>query len=189
VTNALDNTVSVVNVALCNAQVTSGCNQTPPTVSVGSFPIALFADEMNHTVYVANQGPTLNGTTYSMIDTTVCNASNLAGCASLSPPTVTVGTAPSDVDVNQTTHTVYAAILGGVGVFDANTCNAKVLSGCGKIGLLTGDPTVSSPPRLIVRTTRSTRQITTTRPPRSMGEPATRVTCRDVPQRSAATLS
>ena len=140
VTNALDNTVSVVNGAICNAKVTSGCNQTPPTVSVGSFPIALFADEMNHTVYVANQGPTLNGTTYSMIDTTVCNASNLAGCASLSPPTVTVGTAPSDVDVNQTTHTVYVAILGGVGVFDANTCNAKVVSGCGKIGVLTGDP-------------------------------------------------
>jgi DNA-binding beta-propeller fold protein YncE len=140
VTNATDNTVSVVNGAICNAQVTSGCNQTPATVPVGLLPLAIFADDTNHTVYVANQGPNLTGTTLSMIDTAVCNGSHLAGCVGFKPPTMSVGTAPGDVDVNQTTHTVYVALLGGVAAFDANTCNAKVLSGCGTIGVLTGDP-------------------------------------------------
>jgi DNA-binding beta-propeller fold protein YncE len=44
--------------------------------------------------------------------------------------------------VDQATHTVYVTTIGalnGWAVFSANSCNASVHSGCGKIGRLTGD--------------------------------------------------
>ena len=50
--------------------------------------------------------------------------------------TVPVAVAPSDFDVNQATHTVYVATVPGVAAFNARTCNAMVLSGCGHIGML-----------------------------------------------------
>ena len=45
--------------------------------------------------------------------------------------------------MNQATHTVYVTTIGaqnGWSVFDANTCNATVQTGCGAIGTLPGDP-------------------------------------------------
>ena len=38
VANNNDGTVSVINGARCNAQVTSGCGSTPPTVTTGAKP-------------------------------------------------------------------------------------------------------------------------------------------------------
>jgi DNA-binding beta-propeller fold protein YncE len=136
VTNNSDNTVSVFNGAICNAQTTSGCGQTPATVPVGSSPIGIFADHNNHTVYVGN----FNDGTVSMIDSATCNATNLASCPTNAPPTVTVAGGPGDVDVNQTTHTVYVANLTGMSVLNANTCNAIELSGCQTIGEATAPP-------------------------------------------------
>ena len=136
VTNNSDNTVSVFNGAICNAQVTSGCGQTPATVPVGSGPIGIFADHANHTVYVGN----FNDGTVSMIDSATCNTTNLASCPTTAPPTVTVAGGPGDVDVNQRTHTVYVANLTGMSVFDANTCNAIEFSGCGTVGEATAPP-------------------------------------------------
>jgi YVTN family beta-propeller protein len=139
VTNAGDNTVSVFNGAICNAEVTSGCDQTPASVPVGVGPLGIFADPANHTVYIANFDNTL-GDTVSMLNSATCNAADLAACPTEPVPTVNVGSAPDDVDVNQATHTVYVGALIGVVAFDANTCNATVLTGCGAIGTLTGDP-------------------------------------------------
>ena len=59
----------------------------PATVPVGSGPIGIFADHANHTVYVGN----FNDGTVSMIDSATCNATNLAGCPTNAPSTVTVG--------------------------------------------------------------------------------------------------
>jgi DNA-binding beta-propeller fold protein YncE len=129
VTNNADNTVSVINGATCNAIVTSGCGQTPATVPVGAGPIGIFADDANHTVYVGN----FADGTVSMIDSASCNGTHLAGCPSTPPPTVAVGGNPGDVDVNQSTHTVYVANLTGLSVLDANTCNATKVS-CTTIG-------------------------------------------------------
>jgi DNA-binding beta-propeller fold protein YncE len=145
-----DNTVAVFDGATCNALDTSGCGQAPAHVRVGPGPYGIFADDANHTVYVANPG-TGNSDTMSMINTLTCNASNLAGCPATRPPTVDVGAAPVGVTVDQATHTVYVTTFGthraqnGSAVFDADTCNAAVRSGCGTIGRLIGDPNGPGP--------------------------------------------
>jgi DNA-binding beta-propeller fold protein YncE len=133
------NAVSVFNGAICNGRVTWGCDQTPARVRVGSFPFGIFADSSNHTVYVTSLG----GDTVSMINSSTCNANDLTGCSIQTPPTVTVGSGPGDIAVNQATHTVYVAENGGVSAFDAITCNAIVQSGCGAVGMLNGAPAVS----------------------------------------------
>lgn len=134
-----DGTVSVFNGATCNASNHRGCGQAPASVPVGVTPIGIFADQANHTVYVGNVDNG-NGDTVSMINSTTCNATDLGSCPTTEPPTVTVGNAPDDVDVDQATHTVYVAVAGGVSAFDADTCTATLQSGCGTVGTLSGDP-------------------------------------------------
>jgi DNA-binding beta-propeller fold protein YncE len=139
VSNIADNTVSVFNGATCNGEKTSGCGQTPATIPVGSTPLGIFLDPANDTVYVPNAGET----DVSMIDTAICNATDLAACPTTAPPTVEVGATPQDVEVDPVTHTVYVTTLGALNgwtVFDANMCNATVQSGCATLGYLTGDP-------------------------------------------------
>ena len=133
------NTVSVVNGATCNAMVRAGCGQTPISVPVGDNPVGLFADHHNHTVYVPNEGDT----TVSMIDSASCNATNPAGCPSTPALTVDVGANPSSAEADLATHTIYVSTFGaanGWAVFDADTCNATVQSGCETQGTLIGDP-------------------------------------------------
>ncbi len=115
VTNNADNTLSVFNGATCNAGDTSGCGQTPATVPVGVGPLGIFADPVNHTVYVANfDNARRDSTTVSMLDSATCNATHLNACPTHAPPTVDVGSPPDDVDVSQATHTVYVATLIGI---------------------------------------------------------------------------
>jgi DNA-binding beta-propeller fold protein YncE len=131
-----NNTVAVFNGATCNALDTSGCGQAPAHVQVGPGPFGIFADDVNRTVYVANPGPNFDQDTMSMINTLTCNASDLGGCASQTPASVPVAAGPADFDVNQATHTVYVATDSGVAAFNASTCNATILTGCGQIGML-----------------------------------------------------
>jgi DNA-binding beta-propeller fold protein YncE len=134
-----DNTVAVFNGATCNGRVTWGCGETPAHVPVGLGPFAIFADDANHTVYVADPGPNFDQNTMSMIDTKTCRGSDLTGCAGQTPPTVPVGVGLGDFALNQATHTVYVGFgngTGGVAAFDANTCNATLLSGCSQIATL-----------------------------------------------------
>jgi DNA-binding beta-propeller fold protein YncE len=139
VDNEGDNTVSVFNGATCNATDTFGCSQVPATVPVGPGPQGIFVDDANHTVYVGdNDGGT--ATTVSMINSASCNASDLATCPTAAPPTVNVGNPPLDIQVDQATHTVYVATYSDIAVFDADTCDATVQSGCADMGTLPGDP-------------------------------------------------
>jgi DNA-binding beta-propeller fold protein YncE len=75
-----------------------------------------------------------------MINSATCNATDLGACPSSTPPTVDVGNPPDQVDVNPATHTAYVTTLAGWSVFDTDTCNATVQTGCGTIGYLAGDP-------------------------------------------------
>jgi DNA-binding beta-propeller fold protein YncE len=144
VTDTGANTVSVFNGATCNALVTSGCGQKPATVPVGLGPLGIFADPANHTVYIPNFGNGQGASrTVSMLNSATCNAAHLAACPAQPPPTVNVGAAPDDVDVNRATHTVYVTTTGahnGWSVLNADTCNATVHTGCGATGRLPGDP-------------------------------------------------
>jgi YVTN family beta-propeller protein len=135
VTNANDNTVSVVNAATCNAEHVSGCGQQPPMVRVGSFPIPVAVDQLTDTVYVGNA----NAATVSVIDGATCNGKITSGCGQR-PPTVTVAGGPDGLGINQATDTVFAsnnsagttASLASVSVIDGATCNATVTTGCGQ---------------------------------------------------------
>ena len=127
-------TVSVIDGATCNATVTTGCGQTPPTVTVGMFPFNVAIDQATDTVYVTNQGTrTAQGTTVSVIDGATCNATVMTGCGQ-TPPTVTVGQSPFALAVNQATNTVYVPNSGSntVSVIDGATCDATVTTGCGQ---------------------------------------------------------
>ena len=142
VANSVDSSVSVIDAATCNAEQTSGCANTPPTVKVGRSPRGIDVDQATDTIYVTNLGVNETGDTVSVIDGDTCNSYDHAGCAQ-TPPTVTVGVAPFDLAVDQVTNTVYVANtgqLGGAGpivgdtvsVIDGATCNGTQHSGCGK---------------------------------------------------------
>src|ERR1700722_6089645 len=81
-----------------------------------------------------------NSTVVSMINSATCNATDLGACPSSTPPTVDVGNPPDQVDVNPAPHPAYVTTLAGWSVFDTDTCNATVQTGCGTIGYLAGDP-------------------------------------------------
>jgi DNA-binding beta-propeller fold protein YncE len=135
VTNADDNNVSVIDGASCNAEVTTGCNRTPPTVAVGSQPVDVAVDDATDTVYVANWGNGA-GTTVSVIDGATCNARITSGCHR-KPGSVTIGQGPAGVVVDPATDTVYAGTVAASGaeavsVIDGAACNARLTSGCGR---------------------------------------------------------
>jgi len=135
VVNANDNTVSVINGAICNAHDSSGCDQTPATINVGAGPFALGIDTSTDTIYVANNGDN----TVSVIDGATCNGTHTNGCRR-TPPTIAVGNGPDGIAVDQTTNTIYVANGGDntVSMIDGVTCNATNMNGCGQT-----PPTVS----------------------------------------------
>ena len=129
VTSQVDNTLSVINGATCNASVRSACGRTWPTVATGTFPQAVAVDQGTHTVYVANLG----SNTVSVINGATCNATNHSGCGQ-TPATVAVAGGPVDLAVNEVTDTIYVADNGvnAVSVINGTTCNATDHSGCGQ---------------------------------------------------------
>ncbi len=133
VANANDNTVSVIDGATCNGQVSSGCGQTPATIAVGDFPDGLAIDAATHTLYVENRRsnfPFVVGSV-SLVDTTACNAAITSGC-SQAPPTVAVGGAPFGITIDPARNDVYVNSLADadVAVIDGNACNATRTKGC-----------------------------------------------------------
>jgi len=133
VANQLDDTVSVINGARCNAEVTAGCSVSPPTISAGAGPSSLALDPATTTLYVTDAGPggNLAGHSVSVIDTATCNAATHAGC-SQTPARLHVGPGPFDLDLNKANNTIYVGNTGNntVSVIDGATCDASVRSGC-----------------------------------------------------------
>jgi DNA-binding beta-propeller fold protein YncE len=100
--------VDVINGATCDATVTSGCGQTPPSVPVGSNPDDLVVDPVTQSVFVVNQ----LDSTVSVIDGASCNALDTAGCGQR-PPDVAAGFFSGYLDVDIASDTVYVANNGG----------------------------------------------------------------------------
>jgi DNA-binding beta-propeller fold protein YncE len=101
----------------------------------GDGPSAVAVDPATHTAYVGNgfnaNGPNAGGNTVSVIDTRRCRARDVTACAG--PwPTVTVGTEPSTLAVDPTTHTLYVTNSADntVSVVDGRTCNGARTGGC-----------------------------------------------------------
>ncbi|PYI74322.1 MAG: hypothetical protein DMF08_00180 [Verrucomicrobia bacterium] len=93
-----NNTVAVINGATCNATNTSGCGQTPATVTVpGAVVFGLALDTAMHTLYVGdeNMGPV------SIIDTASCNATNTSGCGQ-TPVQTSAGGDTITIDISAT---------------------------------------------------------------------------------------
>jgi YVTN family beta-propeller protein len=133
VTNGGEDTVSVIDGRTCNGSVTSGCSQTPATVTVGSGPGGIAVDQATDTIYVANGGDN----TVSVINGASCNSFTSSGCGQ-TPPTVAANLFPGVLALDQASHTVYVTggtlgdSIGSVAMINAATCNATATSGCGQ---------------------------------------------------------
>jgi YVTN family beta-propeller protein len=137
VTDALDNTVSMINARRCHAGHTAGCGRTPPTAKVGGFPIPVAVDQQTHTVYVGNG----NDATVSVLNAATCNATQTSGCAHR-PVTLQARGGVDGMALNEATGTLFVSNNGPganspaqgntVLVVNAATCNAETTSGCGQ---------------------------------------------------------
>ena len=138
VANTNDNTVSLVNVLHCNGADSSGCGQTPPTISVGAAPRAVGIVNATNTVFVGNR----NDLTVSVIDGATCNATHTSGCGQV-PPSVVVGAFPStggaldnilgrSIVVDSREHIIYIPTIGDsdVATLDADECRAGHVDDC-----------------------------------------------------------
>jgi Glyoxalase-like domain len=65
---------------------------------------------MPHTIYVANGGTATPGNTVPVINDLHCGSTNISGCGQ-APASLTVGSLPIAVAVNQATHTPAAAAM------------------------------------------------------------------------------
>jgi DNA-binding beta-propeller fold protein YncE len=122
------NTISVINIATCNAQDTSGCNDgAAATVTVGSQAGAVAAmalDHSTHTLYVgdATDGP------LAMIDLDTCNSQQTSGCNQV----VMSGATGAFPQVDPSNHSVYVVgqVTPSLHVFNGATCNVDTQSDC-----------------------------------------------------------
>lgn len=127
--------VSVIDATTCNAQVTSGCGGSRPTISVGKRPNLMAFNPATNTLYVANA----DSGTVSVLDATTCNAKDSSGCGQtaatipVSSPDVAQGTpSPFAVGVDEARDVLYIAdiVHSTLTVVDGATCNGKISSGC-----------------------------------------------------------
>ncbi len=136
VANNNSDTVSVINGARCNAEVTAGCNSLPPAVPVGANPQFVAVDDSLHTVFALNQGDD----TLSAINTRTCDGRMTNGCAQ-TPPTAQAGSdhdpgytgLPNTMTLLPNTDTAYVVNVGGenrVSVITLAPCNAVNAAGC-----------------------------------------------------------
>jgi len=130
VANFRDNTVSVVNGAVCNGDNIAGCNQSWPTIAVGNSPQFVGINKATNTIYVSNL---LDGT-LSLINAATCTGSVHSGCAQLA--TTTVGNRPLQLVVDEATNTIYVENRkdGTVSVVSGAHCNSADTSGCNPVG-------------------------------------------------------
>jgi YVTN family beta-propeller protein len=126
-TAADGHTLSVINGITCNAVQSSGCGQTPTTVTVGRAPFGVATDDATNTVYVVNNQGGETNATLSTIDGAHCDATNRSDCIAMPPTDLGPGRAPNGVVLDPSTHTLYTAnfINATVSAIDLNGPTAE----------------------------------------------------------------
>ena len=126
--------LALIDAATCNPGDRAGCSGTPTTVPMQFAPWGLAVDKATDTVYATNAfDSSFNPeNTVSVINGATCNASVTSGCRS-TPASVTVGSLPLGLAVNQATNTIYVANANDntISVINGTRCNATDASGCG----------------------------------------------------------
>jgi YVTN family beta-propeller protein len=135
VNNAGSNTISVIDGATCNGTNRSGCGQVPATLAAKGVAFGLAVNQATDTLYATQTG----SGTLAVFNGATCDATDTSGCGQ-KPATVTVGSFPEGVAVDQATDTVYVAnnVDGGdapatASVINGATCNGTDHSGCGHV--------------------------------------------------------
>ena len=136
VANDNDGTVSVINGAVCNARVTSGCGQAWPTVTTGANPDFVALDPSSGTVFAVNHVDD----TLSAINTGTCNGTTTSGCAGRARNVQATrhqnpgfNSFPNEFALVPATGSAYVVNVGGanvVSVASVSRCNATDVSGC-----------------------------------------------------------
>ena len=126
-------TISVLDATTCNPVVSLGCNASPVAIPIDFLPYGVAVNQATNTLYATGlaDGNGQVASTLSVIDGASCNASVTSGCTR-PPATVTVGSAPAGVAVNEATNTIYVANAGEptVSIIDGTRCNGSDHSGC-----------------------------------------------------------
>jgi DNA-binding beta-propeller fold protein YncE len=104
-------TVSVINGATCNAQTTSGCDQTPATAPAGFGAIAIALNPTTNQIYDTN----IEDTSVTTINGNTCSATNQTGCND-SQTLATVGDYPNSISLDPKVNTAYVADSEGISV-------------------------------------------------------------------------
>jgi DNA-binding beta-propeller fold protein YncE len=120
-------TVSLINAGSCNGHKASSCAQKPTLVGVGATPYWDTVNPRTNSVYVANG----NDETVSIINARKCNALSSSGCPETAP-TVTTGSGPGFVALDQRLHTVFAVNTDDntVSALNSRTCRAGAVAAC-----------------------------------------------------------
>lgn len=124
--------VYVFNAATCDGQNTTGCGQTPSTVTVGDDPAGLAVDRWTDTIYDVVHAQGDYAASVAVINGATCNGSDTSGCGQ-TPASSFAGFGALFVAVDPITQRVYTANLqdASVSVINGATCNATNTSGCG----------------------------------------------------------
>jgi DNA-binding beta-propeller fold protein YncE len=133
VANLFGNSISVIDAAGCNAAVRSACGRAPRTLKDPGGPDWLDVNNTTATLYAANAGQNGSGNTVSVFNAATCDARTGRGCAQ-TPWTVTVGSGPFGLAVDQASGAVYVANNndGTVSVINGSKCNARVHTSCSR---------------------------------------------------------
>ena len=108
----LGNSVYVINGATCDAANTTGCGQTPATVTlapnppIGSNPLGIAVDQATNTIYTANIADGEHPGTVSVINGETCNGQDTSGCGQ-TPATAPAGFGANGIAIDHRTNKVY----------------------------------------------------------------------------------